>query len=557
MQSIGATLPANGSQELQYIILWNFETNSYNWLKLIATLQILNPIWEKQIEPSVFIINQLLKEGFCGKDIPQNISFPIPFVLYNQQININDFDNNSCLLIHPSYISSSNYTQIRFCSLRKYVLPYENNEKYILDNEIPSIVEFNKDLNIFSINQQFSIFPIIYSKIDLGIEIQKQILKENEKVVEFFDVKISNINLERINKIAVLFDYKQIFIGDTFLHLSKLKGEQINFPNTNFELITSNENLYKLMSELLRNTDYFANIILKDWSNVNWLEYDLILTKEAIQWSFFIFCCENLIKYINFPPVVVLNDGKYCEKIEKTCYCFPCKENLMELFPPIKEIQRYNQLTKRIINVVDEEINHLNEYLSQKGLTKSDGLIILPYYSSHTLKMLKEEVYIQLVDYFASFEDVKVLCFYEKNSNLNISITQKIEKIIFIEQTNIRMSIQLLAHSQVQAIIGPCTGIMHLVHGIIQFKIDTNQLTENSLPFMLVYAGVNQDVNYNPWGWWNDSYLSCALAMKQENNLIKLVPIQDVSNDIELFQAQSVSVNELTFEHILAYIEPN
>ncbi len=115
-------------------------------------------------------------------------------------------------------------------------------------------------------------------------------------------------------------------------------------------------------------------------------------------------------------------------------------------------------------------------------------------------------------------------------------------------------NIKFYANKNVTAIIGPCTGLMHIANGIYSYKLNRKIISDNELPLLFVYVGLQFYSAYNAWNWWSGSLVHCAVINKKLSGGKILKPLTDCPMNTVKFQENCLPVSEITSEMIINYI---
>ncbi|NOQ24218.1 MAG: hypothetical protein GQ564_02550 [Bacteroidales bacterium] len=383
-----------------------------------------------------------------------------------------------------------------------------------------------------------------YLNVEENVEILIKKLKLNNKSFKKDDVK----------KVLLLWKIENFYIGDTCMKISLFLNAFHFFNNSTFHVNISNKDVFKKISHVIKNIpNCDDNFFSSNYDDINFLEYDLILLDKYSEYEIIQHLYENyysklLNESLKLNVYSVGNIGDIREKINNSF-----KVKLDEI-----NITAEDNLREYEIVISDDENSWSKNWLNENGLKDDEKLIILLDTSSYKDKLLNTLVYFEFVEKLIVKEKVKILIFDENNIGKQSFYTQwfgaeKVKKIIFANNLNLRKAICLLGNVKVQMIIGPCTGLLHCASGIYRNYLNKGLLQKNELPLMITYVGMHED-EYNAWSWWTNSLVNCIVINKSESEQKVLKHLYECPKETKEFQKMCLTVPEITTEMLTEFI---
>ena len=139
-----------------------------------------------------------------------------------------------------------------------------------------------------------------------------------------------------------------------------------------------------------------------------------------------------------------------------------------------------------------------------------------------------------------------------------ITTSPEFSSVVVADALELREVMNLFANRRVVAVIGPCTGLMHLADGVYTWLLNHQMITEAECPLLLTYGGKQApERNYHPYNWWkNANVVDCCIAvsMKDESDEKRLILLNECPPDFETFNSISVSAREISCEMIFKFL---
>ena len=205
------------------------------------------------------------------------------------------------------------------------------------------------------------------------------------------------------------------------------------------------------------------------------------------------------------------------------------------------------------LRLLDEEHNWAHQWLRSKGVVEHDLLIILLLGASSTDKVMDGKEILGLVRALSlNGVGVKFIFISEMLHPENQWVEAEIEarrcaNAIVAEGLGLRKVMSLMAHRQVAAIIGPCTGLMHLADGIYSYLMNHRIVNLDNCPLLLTYSGKQApEKRYHPNNWWGDANIvTCCICVKSITNEKQLLPLKNCPKDLKTFNSISLIAREI------------
>lgn len=376
----------------------------------------------------------------------------------------------------------------------------------------------------------------------------------------------SRLNLDKINEILILDDYyRGAFIGDSLFWLKKVKMLIDTFPGyCNFTIIISNPSAFKIIDTAYNDSlpEQISILNLK-WEQISFEDYDLILCNNDVLLKVYWYL------KLAFP------------KIDRTpFYSFTAMSNRQISRKPTLDFFTnlyYNGYSDKLDAAKSNELRNVygeisltrderlwsNRWLKNNGLVDSDRLIVLVHDSSSSQKVISDIELLTFIRFLMGSDDsVKILLICERKLSADkwqngVLNSDMYRNVILGEALELRKVMSLLGNRKVVAVIGPCTGLMHLADGIYTCLINRRVIPKSQCPLLLTYCGKQEpERSYHPASWWIDAKVAfCCVCMKEERGIgLKLIPLKDCPPDYKTFFIQSASARNISSTMLAEFI---
>ncbi|MBB5635057.1 hypothetical protein HDF26_002216 [Pedobacter cryoconitis] len=402
-------------------------------------------------------------------------------------------------------------------------------------------------------------------------------IDQQEARIPQMDQLIEKINCrfqpERAKRILILDDFKRpFFIGDSVYWLAKIKKLMTILPaDSEYCLNISNraafDPIYKIFQKSLPHNIYITN---KDWKDLSFKEYDLILCNNDILLKFYHFIVvasaghpnaianENLSGQLVFYSFSAMDERPVSTKATMDFYTNAC-------YHPGYSDQVKTKLGEEIMNTLSllpEEHLWAKDWLVSNGIKESDRLIVLLHDASSKDKVIYDLTLFQFIRKLSGLsKNIRILLVTSKKVSDNIWLNELIRRrecanVILADTLSLREVMCLYTDQRVDAVIGPCTGLMHLAEGVYTHLLNQQLIVKP--PLLLTYAGKQvPERRYHPNQWWKGSYLvRCLVHMRhaQGGNDNQLLLMAECPPDFEEFNRESIPAREINSELLFNFI---
>lgn len=383
----------------------------------------------------------------------------------------------------------------------------------------------------------------------------------------------NNFKNEEVRKVLIIFSQDVFFLGDTFIKLDKFKVCRHYFSNAVIHLNVickdSHQNSYRA---LLKHNPYIDDVFWEQLSNIAIEDYDLIIcatNKES-----------RLLEILAEKYKDIILDGRLktsiCSFSASVLYDHqnagaPSINNMTDngedaIFSGYGDLMLYAMdfFNKNVLelNILNEERDEANKWLAAKGLESDERLFVFIDSASRKEKLLRTDVYFDVLTHILNTEKSKVLIFDEKSVGKNEFYVEWLgealaNKIIFSEGLSLRDDLCLLSSDHVEMILGPCTGLLQCASGIYN-SIARKEEPLKEIPLLITYTGEYTSKEKNASVWWGArSPLMNCLLIKEIYGKKKLCLLDDLSNE-EKFKTHNVMpCKEYTSAMIIDFITSN
>jgi len=514
-----------------------------------------------------FNSNYLVLNGEIDLRIVKTLIFTVLESSQNE-FTINDRTGRLQEIIEKSGISSSISKNISFTSQKINNLEYKKYDTIFsletLKEEWEQIFEIKEDAS----PPHMVYFPISMIKELLYIyeaeEIQNQPLEQEslflETIQEIVGRNIIN-EAKSIENVIILDDHlRQFYIGDTHMWLSSIRQIQFKTDST-VTIACGNFFFYKKAIQIFTSNPFpEISIVPLNWDTLDLHPYDTIICHQNSilpLLHFYEQYSDALIekKIYRFAPNTEFNNLKIDHPWDINHFF----KNNMGIEKKIKSIKQLKKQTHKEIFLSDEEINTAEAWLTENGYCEDNNLFIVFEESSYSEKTLDFSKTLSLIKLILAEPKNQIALFDYQNTGKKSSLhphltSSEYNRIISVNELNIRKEMAIMASSAISSIIGPCTGMMHLANGIYLELLNNKRRSKQEIPSLIVYCGTGIDAkNYHPRYWWQGAIVTCIAATKKDG-LILLKELHEIPLDIEEFHNHYLPVSGIEPEHIMSLL---
>lgn len=379
----------------------------------------------------------------------------------------------------------------------------------------------------------------------------------------------SRIQVDKINNVLILDDYKRaFFIGDSVHWLEKIKklidifreGCCVHINVTNKKAF---DNISKVFQKSLPESIVFTNY---GWGEIDLEEYDVILCNNDVLLKFYWYInqySKTVLDKVLLYSFTAMDERPITEQSTMDFYSniFHSNSNYKYKLEQA-DVKRKENIFKEI-TLLTEEHDWASNWLINNGVLETEKLIVLLYSASSIDKIIYDAELLKLIKWMSGISDgIKILLINEKIISDNIWLNEAISskeynKVVVAEALELRNVMSLLGNKQVAAVIGPCTGLMHLADGIYSYLLNHKIISQSECPLLLTCAGKQApERNYHPNNWWkNANLVKCCVYIDMKGEKEKrLILLDDCPPDFETFNNVSISAREISCDMLLKFI---
>lgn len=211
----------------------------------------------------------------------------------------------------------------------------------------------------------------------------------------------------------------------------------------------------------------------------------------------------------------------------------------------------------------DDEREWADRWLEGYGVRPGEKVAILIEGASTDNKLLSPEVFMGLMGWLLQDGQTKILLYDEMERGKAGRLAELYgeefaSRIIVATSLGIRKDMRLLGSRYVSAVIGPCTGMLHLANSIYTYLLNHGKVLKRELPLLLVYTGKLNLLNpdYNASHWWLGSLVKCAIISKDENGEKVIRKLGQCPTGTEEYKRVTLPVSEFTVPLLTDFIKP-
>jgi hypothetical protein len=376
------------------------------------------------------------------------------------------------------------------------------------------------------------------------------------------------IEIHKIKKVLILDDYRRaFFIGDSVCWMRKIKQLADIFPlDCEIRVNVANRRPYKHIAEVLQ-PSFSPNISItySDWSEIELREFPVVLCNTDILLK----CLWHISEYskVMADDILIYSFSLIREKSSRNQLTMDFYSNVYHSGFEVNLEQVEAKRAKNVyreIRLLDEEDMWANQWLEKNRVSESDKLVAILRGASFAEKVMNDIEILKFIKVISETgENVKILLVIEKREAgtpwiEEITSLAEYNKLVIVQELTLREVMSLLGNKQVVAIIGPCTGLMHLAEGVYTYLLNHRIIDDARRPMLLTYTGKQgPERNYHPKNWWKGSnVVNCCIYIKAKNESEgkKLISLEDCPADVGTFNEVSVCAREISGDLLMNFI---
>lgn len=326
------------------------------------------------------------------------------------------------------------------------------------------------------------------------------------------------IKEQHVERVLILFDDDRFYIGDFCICTHLLKSCRLLYNQALIEIIITNQKHFVRYRDLLTNNPAFDLISMNTLQGIDYLSYDVIICVTYWEKKLLDMMKEKhgpLAGEPGFGPAVFSISQYLLRPSEHQQICFPVNTSLYNL--ALTELLNH----PRELPFLMEERAWGDQWLEANGMQPGEKLFVLLDSSSSRDKLLRVDVYIDLLRHLLKHDNARLLIFDEKNVGKDAFYREwlgeeLLDRIIFSRGLTLRQDLCLLGSAYTKMVFGPCTGLLHCASGIYNYLLRKG-LPQSEVPLLVVYTGKYIDGNAEACAndWWCDSPLVNCMILRE------------------------------------------
>jgi hypothetical protein len=404
------------------------------------------------------------------------------------------------------------------------------------------------------------------------INLKQTSLKEDYLI--FLDIINSNnqlVDKEKVKQVLIIFQPEVFFLGDTFIQIDKLKVCRSWFKNASITLnFIGDAGIYRSCQAFLENNQYLDEFAQTELTDIRFDNYDVIICasykeKEILE-VVFEQCrhrlYENKIKtcifsfsanlLYDYEGIVPFSPGNLVD------------DNFRTVFPGYNDLLEYafDFFSTNVLelNITDEEKKWAEQWLGSNGFKEDESLFIFLDAASRKDKLLRLDVYFDVLQFVLNKNKTRILIFDEKGIGKMEIYTEWLgeataSKIIFADRLPLRKVLCLFSAANTKMIFGPCTGLLHCASGIYN-SMRKKGMAADKVPLLITYTGecTHKEKNNGIW-WGNRSPLVNCLLIKTFYGKATLCMIHQLSEEEKTKTSNVLPVTDYTADMLINFID--
>jgi ADP-heptose:LPS heptosyltransferase len=376
------------------------------------------------------------------------------------------------------------------------------------------------------------------------------------EMLELIKANNSKISRDNVKSVLIIYEEKELFIGDSCIIFDKFKACKLFFPNASVDIHFNIKTYVDCYSALLKCNPYIDNIRDLTWEEIDYSSYDLVICVTHQE--------EALLKIIS-----ERHKDDFLSKTFRTAICSFSLQLVDDLqnedivFPFYEELFEFSRghLGPMELYVSDEERLWANTWLTEKGLKENEKLLILLDSTSVRSKLLGMTVYYEMLTWLLKLPDIKILIFDENNIGKQEFYNQLLgrkqtQKFIFSNGLDLRKAITLLSADKVKLIFGPCTGLMHCASGLYNNFVRAG-LSPSNVPLLITYTGKYHKAHESANYWWHNAPLMNCMIIRKKNGIKEMVSLNELTEQEKNTTEDTLPCAEYTSAMLIGFLTKN
>jgi len=333
-------------------------------------------------------------------------------------------------------------------------------------------------------------------------------------------------------KVLIIYEQKRFMIGDSCTRFGNYKVCKHFFKDATIDIcFNARDKFVPFYHAMLLNNPDLDRIYSATWEEVDFQQYDVIICAipeekdllEALhrRWG-------ALIQSDQLKLAIFSLSEFFIYQMHRGVSIFPRYDELfhsLTVYPGNKLAELY---------ISRDERQWAEDWLRAQGLKEEESILIFLDSASRRDKLLRIDIYFEILTGMLARENIRVLVFDEKKVGKRAFYgewlgTELSSRVIFSEGLSFREDLCLLGASRVKMVFGPCTGLMHCVSSIYNHFVYKG-MSPGEAPLMITYTGQYPfDDTANDW--WGNSPLVHCLLLKNAPNGVQMRLLSELTDE--------------------------
>ncbi|RBL90511.1 glycosyltransferase family 9 protein [Chitinophaga flava] len=354
-------------------------------------------------------------------------------------------------------------------------------------------------------------------------------MEKSKAILNKLSEQAVSFRTESISQVLILFEDRVNYLGDCCLFVDKLPYLRTFFNKANLTAVSFNLKNVRFFKAFLANNPHLDEISSANWLELDYSRFDVVVVatyREEAVLAMFQRRYEEQILSGRFNLVVLSLSELLLPPGPKARFIFPVLQSL-EMY---LKVHRSGQLY-----ISDAERKWADAWLEARGMKENDSLFIMLDSTSNREKLIRIDVYFDVLASLLNNSDAKVLVFDERSIGKEEFYrewlgAENMNRIIFSKSMGLREDLCLIGSGYTRLVFGPCTGLMHCASSIYNNYVN-NGLPLEDVPLMVTYTGQYGDPRETAAKWWGGSPLVNCLLLKKKGDRKEIVQLKNLSEE--------------------------
>jgi hypothetical protein len=358
-----------------------------------------------------------------------------------------------------------------------------------------------------------------------------------------------------VKSILIAFENRIFSLGDNCIRLDRMKYLKSFFPNTRIHINILYEKTNKLIDALLVNNPNVDGFSTSEWTDVDFNSYDIVFLGAQDE--------DALLELIHSKYIDIFDGTQFGVSVFSISkWIIDPQLNPRQAFPVYEELEKYinSCIVKQggELYITEDEQKWGNRWLEAKGFKEGEGLVIV-LDATLRFKLLNIEVYLEVLAFLLSKDNIKVLIFDESNRGKEQFYAswlsdEQMGKMIFSNGLKLREDLCIIGSNHTRLVFGPCTGLMHCASSIFNSYLKRGICSIDEVPRMICYTGTYLELVPNANFWWGNEPLVTCLLLKDVGNGPQVVLLDELPAEEKESYVQ-IPCSEYTAEMVIDFLK--